>query len=117
MMHIALTAVLATVFSWNSMQSPEGTSLKPATAPGWEAMRKSVIKIYPNPTENGSVTVNSLSDEQLYFYVFDLEGTLISRLILKGREKKTINDLKKGIYMYDVFREDESVEQGRIIVK
>ena len=79
--------------------------------------KKNAIKIYPNPTRNGSITVSSVSSDSLYFYIFDLEGVLVSRLILKAKEKKTIHDLKKGIYLYDVFHEDESIEQGKIIVK
>ena len=79
--------------------------------------KKDAIRIYPNPTRNGSIKVSSVSSERLYFYIFDLEGVLVSRLILKAKEKKTITDLKKGIYLYDVFREDESIEQGKIIVK
>ena len=81
------------------------------------ARKKAAIRIYPNPTRNGSITVSSVSSGRLYFYIFDLEGVLVSRLILKAKEKKTIQDLKKGIYLYDVFREDESIEQGKIIVR
>jgi hypothetical protein len=79
--------------------------------------KKSTIKLYPNPSPNGVITVNSTINEPLHFYVFDLEGTLLHRIILKGKEQKTIINLKKGTYMYDVFKNDESIEQGKIIVK
>jgi hypothetical protein len=79
--------------------------------------KKSTIKLYPNPSPNGVITVNSTISEPLHFYVFDLEGTLLHRIILKGKEQKTITNLKKGTYMYDVFKNDESIEQGKIIVK
>ena len=64
--------------------------------------------LYPNPTPNGVITVNSTINEPLHFYVFDLEGTLLHRIILRGKEQKTITNLKKGTYMYDVFKNDES---------
>jgi hypothetical protein len=79
--------------------------------------KKSSIKLYPNPSPNGVITVNSTINEPLHFYVFDLEGTLLHRILLKGKEQKTITNLKKGTYMYDVFKNDESIEQGKIIVK
>jgi hypothetical protein len=79
--------------------------------------KKDYVRLYPNPTSDGKVTINSISSESLHFYVFDLESTLIHRIELKGKEQKTINDLKKGTYMYDVFLNDESIEQGKIIVK
>lgn len=78
---------------------------------------KDHVRLYPNPTSTGKITINSTSSEPLHFYVFDLESTLLYRIELKGKEQKTIGDLKKGTYMYDVFLNDESIEQGKIIVK
>lgn len=79
--------------------------------------KKASIRLYPNPSPNGIITVNSIISEPLHFYVFDLEGTLLHRLALQGKEQRTISNLKKGSYMYDVFKNDESIEQGKIIVK
>ena len=79
--------------------------------------KKNCVRLYPNPTSDGIITVNSNSSEPLHFYIFDLEGVLISRVMLGAKEHKTISDLKKGTYMYDVFKNDESIEQGKIIVK
>jgi hypothetical protein len=41
----------------------------------------------------------------------------LHRIFLKGKEQRKITDLKKGTYMYDVFKKDESIEQGKIIIK
>ncbi len=79
--------------------------------------KKNCVRLYPNPTSDGIIKVNSNSSEPLHFYIFDLEGVLISRVSLGAKEQKTISDLKKGTYMYDVFKNDESIEQGKIIVK
>lgn len=79
--------------------------------------KKDHVRLYPNPTSNGTITINSNTNEPLHFYVFDLESTLLYRIELKGKEQKTISNLKKGTYMYDVFLDDESIEQGKIIVK
>ena len=79
--------------------------------------KKITVKLYPNPSLDGTITINSTSSEPLHFYVFDLEGTLLHRLALKGKEKTKITNLKKGTYTYDVFKNDESIEQGKIIVK
>ena len=79
--------------------------------------RKNNVRLFPNPSSTGVLTITSNSSEKLFFYVFDLEGTLVHRISLDGRAKKTITDLKKGTYTYDVFKNDESIEQGKIIVK
>jgi hypothetical protein len=74
------------------------------------------VRLRPNPSPTGTIVINSTSNVPLHFYVFDLEGTLLHRLILKPKEQRTITDLEKGIYTYDVFKNDESIEQGKIIV-
>ena len=81
--------------------------------------KKINVRIYPNPSPNGTVYISSNhnSDKEIQFYVFDLEGTMMHNIKLNARGKKTITGLKKGIYMYDVFSDDESIERGKIIVK
>ena len=80
-------------------------------------IKKNNIRLFPNPSTDGTVTVHSIINEPLNFYVFDVEGTLLHRIYLKGKEQRKITDLKKGTYMYDVFKKDESIEQGKIIIK
>ena len=78
---------------------------------------KSSVRLSPNPTSNGTIKINSNINEPLHFYVFDLEGTLLYRIALNGKAEKKITNLKKGTYTYDVFQNDESIEQGKIIAK
>jgi len=79
--------------------------------------KKNVIRLFPNPTFDGSININAHTDNELHFYIFDVDGVLLYRTTLKGDEKKNIPDLRKGVYTYDVFENDESIEQGSIIVK
>lgn len=80
-------------------------------------LKKQVVKLYPNPSYNGTVTISSNSDKPLHFYVFDVEGTLLHQVILKEKEKQTIHNLKKGTYVYDAFLNDEGVDHGSISVR
>lgn len=79
--------------------------------------KKNIVQLYPNPTYDGSININVHTDKELHFYIFDVDAVLIYRTTLKGEEKRIIPDLKKGVYTYDVFENDESIEQGSIIVK
>lgn len=81
------------------------------------ALRKETIKLYPNPSYDGTITISTTLTDTLHFYIFDLEGTLINQTILTNKEKKTVTNLNKGTYMYDVFQKDESIEEGKLIVK
>ena len=49
--------------------------------------------------------------------IFDLDGTMVYQAVLKNKEQKKIDNLPKGTYTYDVFQNDESIEEGKIIVK
>lgn len=77
---------------------------------------KIAVKIYPNPSY-GKISVSANTSSVLHFYIFDLEGTLVYQAVLNNKERKTIENLKKGTYLYDVFEKDESIEEGKIIVK
>jgi hypothetical protein len=84
---------------------------------GSKSLKKNAIKLYPNPTVNGTVTIGSNMNAELHFYVFDMTGTLLHEISLKARQRHILSNLKKGIYMYDVFLENESIEGGKIIAK
>ena len=77
---------------------------------------KTVVKLYPNPSY-GKLSVSATTSSTLHFYIFDLEGTLVYQAVLNNKERKTIDNLKKGTYLYDVFEKDESIEEGKIIIK
>lgn len=79
--------------------------------------KKAALKLYPNPSTNGTVRVVSNMKGRLHFYVFDLEGTLLHQAIIKAGAKHTITNLKKGVYTYDAFYNDEGIEHGKLIVK
>ena len=78
--------------------------------------KKAVVKIYPNPSF-GKINISTNNAGILHFYIFDLEGTMIYQTTLNNKEKKNIQNLRKGTYLYNVFEKDESVEEGKIIVK
>ncbi len=96
----------------NQTVNEDAIELKAATA-----SKKEAVKLYPNPSTNGRITISSNRTETLHFYVFDLDGTLLHQVILKDKQKKTIENLKKGIYVYDAFLNDEGISHGNIIVK
>lgn len=81
-----------------------------------QASKKNAIRIYPNPSY-GKLSVSSNKSTVLHFYIFDLEGTLVYQAVLTNKEKKNIDNLMKGTYIYDVFEKDLSIEEGRIIIK
>lgn len=75
------------------------------------------IIIDPNPSNGNMRVKNMYADaKEVHFYVFDLDGVMIENIRLRTREVKKITGLSKGVYLYDVFEKDESIERGKIIV-
>lgn len=79
--------------------------------------KKKVVKLFPNPTTDGKVNVVATEPGVLHLYVFDNSGTLTKQVQLTNKSKQTIEGLNKGEYEYDVFKNDESIERGKIVVK
>ncbi len=107
----AITSPVKTIKSF-SVQNNFSDSLQKANP----VIIEKNVRLHPNPTMDGTITINSTLNAPLHFYVFDEEGALLHRILLKGKAQKRITGLKKGTYMYDVFKNDESIEQGKIIV-
>ena len=110
---LCITAVFAFQFANTSVYLPVIN-----TSNSFESEKKINVRIYPNPSR-GTVYISSNhnSDKELQFYVFALDGTMMHNIKLNSKGKNIITGLKKGIYMYDVFQDDESIERGKIIVK
>jgi hypothetical protein len=78
--------------------------------------KKNVVKLYTRK-EKGTVIVTSHRPQEVKIYVFDLDGTMMYQSMLKKNEKKKIDSLEKGTYTYIIFDRDESVEEGKLIIK
>jgi hypothetical protein len=118
------TSLLIALITFSSAFSKNNTTIQPVCfsdtvihKSALIVIKKDAVKLYPNPTSNGTITISSDTAATLHFYVFDVEGTLLHQVVLKDKRKHTIQQLKKGIYVYDAFLNDESIEHGKIIVK
>jgi hypothetical protein len=75
------------------------------------------IRVSNNSACNGSLSIRARSATELHFYVFDLSGTLMHRATINDKAKTKIPPLEKGTYLFDVFRDDLSIEEGKIVIK
>ena len=114
---VSLLVIVVSGFSGNIDENYPATDEKKPVLKAAAGAKKEAIKLYPNPSTNGRITVSSNRTETLHFYVFDLDGTLLHQVVLKDKQKKTIENLKKGTYVYDAFLNDEGIVHGNIIVK
>ena len=74
------------------------------------------VKIYPDLLKK-VMHVKNVETEKVDFFVFDAEGTIMVHYKMNEKDHKKINGLEKGTYTYQVFRNDEMSESGKIIIK
>ena len=74
------------------------------------------VKIYPDLLKN-VMHVKSVETAKVDFFVFDSEGTIMVHYKMNEKDHKKINGLEKGIYTYQVFKNDEMSESGEFIIK
>jgi hypothetical protein len=74
------------------------------------------VKIYPDLLKK-VMHVKNVETAKVDFFVFDDEGTIMVHYKMNEKDHKKINGLEKGTYTYQVFKNDEMSESGKIIIK
>lgn len=76
------------------------------------------IKIYPDVWKRVMHVVAKESNAQeIDFFVFDLQGTLIQHYKMDAGDHEKLVDLKRGKYVYHVFAGDEETASGQFEVR
>jgi len=74
------------------------------------------VKIYPDIIKK-TMHVKNIESSEVDFFVFAVDGTLMVHYKMNEKDHKRINGLEKGTYTYQVFRNDEMSESGKLIIK
>ena len=80
--------------------------------------KKNKIKLYPNASHQ-VLFFNASGEAGKVFqlFLFDLDGKLVKQVNIRNRETTVLNKIEKGTYMFEVFSDDERIENGQVIVK
>lgn len=73
------------------------------------------VKVIPHIVKKAmNIVANSADGRDVDFYVFDVTGKMVANYKLKDGEKKLLEGLARGTYLYQVFCDDEQVSNGKI---
>ena len=76
------------------------------------------VKIYPDIIKKAMHVVAKENDgKQIDFFVFDPEGTLMKHYRMNDGERKMIDGLERGKYVYNVFCGDEETAAGKFEIR
>jgi hypothetical protein len=76
------------------------------------------IRIYPNAThEVLFFTANGEENKVYQLFLFDVEGKLVKQTAVNNRQTGFLSKFTKGNYVYEVFSDDERIENGNIVIR
>jgi hypothetical protein len=107
-----LTLLLGSTQSCSVTENTIATESKNARIP----KKERDVKIYPDLLKK-VMHVKNVETAKVDFFVFDAEGTIMVHYKMNEKGHKKINGLEKGSYTYQVFKNDEMSESGKIIIK
>lgn len=80
--------------------------------------RKYKIRLYPNANQQVLFFSASGEEGKIYqFFLFDMDGKLVKQANIKNKQTTVINNLDKGVFLFQVFSDDEPIENGKVTVR
>lgn len=80
--------------------------------------RKYKIKLYPNANQQVLFFTASGEEGKIYqLFLFDMDGGLVKQANIKNKQTTVINNLDNGVYLFQVFSDDEPIANGKVTVK
>jgi hypothetical protein len=84
--------------------------------------KKHKIRLYPSASQEVlffSATGPARDSEGKVYqlYVFDVEGKLVKQANIRNKQTTVLNNIEKGDYVFEVFSDDERIENGQLIVR
>jgi hypothetical protein len=122
------SGVLVVIFTLSSFSSTEKL---PATSKSSKTDRSYTIvinKLFENKNYNIEMRTNSSLHQLLitagpqqnksyHFYLFDIDGKLKAQANIRSNEKASFVNIAKGNYFFEIFSNDERIENGQLTVK
>jgi hypothetical protein len=107
------------------LQIPASAAVKPAdhgtdtiVVSKSQISKRYKVKIYPSASsEVLFFTASGESGKVYQLYVFDLDGKLVKQTQIRNKETTMLANFIKGSYTFDVFSDDERIENGTMEVR
>jgi hypothetical protein len=80
--------------------------------------KKHRIKLYPNAEHDVLFfSVRGSEGKAYQLFLFDVAGNLIKQANIKNKQTTVIDNIEKGNYLFEVFSDDERIENGQVIIR
>ena len=80
--------------------------------------KKNKIRLFPDVKQQVLFFSAIGDDKRVYqLYLFDMDGRLVSQASIRNRETTVLATLSEGNYLFEVFTDDERIENGHLVVR
>ena len=81
--------------------------------------KKHRIKLFQNNDQSALFfSVVRGSEGKVYqLFLFDVTGNLVTQANIKSKQTTVIDNIEKGNYLFEVFSDDERIENGQVIIR
>jgi hypothetical protein len=80
--------------------------------------KKHRIKLYSGTEQNVLFfSVRGSEGKEYQLFLFDVAGNLVRQANIKSKQTTVIDNIEKGNYLFEVFSDDQRIENGQVIIR
>lgn len=122
------SSMMVFLFALSMLSSKEKSSGASNTAGPDHSYTITISKLFENKNYNIEMRTNSSLHQLLItagpeqkkvyrFYLFDIDGKLKAQADIRSSEKTAFVNISKGNYLFEIFSNDERIENGELTVR
>jgi hypothetical protein len=83
-----------------------------------QSSKKYKIRLYPDARQQVLFFSANGEDGKVYqLFLFDMDGRLVSQTHIRNKETTVLTNISEGNFLFEVFTDDERIENGELTVR
>lgn len=83
-----------------------------------QSSKKHKIRLYPDARQQVLFFSANGEDGKVYqLFLFDMDGRLVSQTHIRNKETTVLTNMSEGNFLFEVFTDDERIENGQVTVR
>jgi hypothetical protein len=83
-----------------------------------QSSKKHKIRLYPDARQQVLFfSVNGENGKVYQLFLFDMDGRLVTQTQIRNRETTVLTNISEGNFLFEVFTDDERIENGQLKVR
>ena len=80
--------------------------------------KKNKIRLFPDARQQVLFFSANGEDGKVYqLFLFDMDGRLVSQTHIRNKETTVLTNIQEGNFLFEVFTDDERIENGQVTVR